>query len=56
MITYRLQIAILQRVQALTIRADHRVLNEAHEIEFYDASDCLVAAVPSAIVIDITEL
>lgn len=55
MITYRLSIAMIGREQPLTIYADHRVINEANEVEFYDAADTLIATVPAAIIIDLVE-
>lgn len=57
MITYRLQIAVGGRAQALTIHADCRVLDETAGIgtQVFLVDGRWVARVPSAVIISISE-
>lgn len=53
MITYRLQIVVGNKAQALTIHANYNTITETNQVEFYDAADTLIATVPAEIIIDI---
>lgn len=55
MTTHRLTISVAGKERPLVIYADHCVISQANEIDFYDAADRLIATVPSDIVIKHTE-
>lgn len=52
MITHKLKLFIAGHERPQTICADHCVVNEANEVEFYDANDHCFAIIPAAIIIE----
>lgn len=55
MITHRLTLSVAGKERPLVICADHCVVTESDEIQFYDATDHLIATVPSSTIIEHTE-
>lgn len=55
MIAYKFNLSIAGKERPLVIYADHKVITEENELQFYDAADNLIATVSAEIIIAFTE-